>query len=286
MSPLANRPFKKMNGLGNKIIVLDLRGTQIAVAPGEARSINGAEGLSFDQLMVIHDPRRPDTLAYVSILNSDGSRAEACGNGTRCVAWALSGHAASQTMRLETDAGVVSCEADGDGGFTVDMGPAKFGWSDIPLRTPCADTGAVVLDNIPSGLNPASVVNVGNPHAVFWVDDLDSFDLQRIGPGLETHPMFPAKANITLARLISRSHVRIKVWERGAGETRACGTAACATAAAAYRKGVTENELRVSLPGGDLGIRIRSQDAHILMSGPVEFEFEGRFSPKLFTATA
>ena len=284
MSALAHRPFKKMNGLGNKIIVLDLRGSHIVVSPAEARAINKGQGLSFDQLMILHDPKSLKSEAFVTILNSDGSAAEACGNGTRCVAWALSRSDLRHTINLETAAGLLSCTRGSGDIFSVDMGTARFNWDEIPLRAPCSDTRSVEMDDLPEGLDAPSAVNVGNPHAVFWVSDLRKYDLQDIGPGLETHPMFPAKANISLAQIVSRSHVRIKVWERGAGETLACGTAACATAAAAVRKGLMDNKLHVSLPGGDLSIEIRSSDNHVLMSGPVEFEFEGHLQPQLFTS--
>ena len=284
MSALAQRPFKKMNGLGNKIIVLDLRNSHIVVSPAEARAINNGQGLTFDQLMILHDPKSPKSAAFVKILNSDGSEAEACGNGARCVAWALSRADLRRTIILETAAGFLSCTRESGDIFTVDMGKARFNWDEIPLRDPCSDTRSVEMTRLPEGLSAPSAVNVGNPHAIFWVSDLRKYDLQAIGPGLETHPMFPARANISLAQIASHSHVRIKVWERGAGETLACGTAACATAAAAVRKGLMGNKLRVSLPGGDLSIEIRSSDNHILMSGPVEFEFEGHLQPQFFTS--
>jgi diaminopimelate epimerase len=282
-SRLANHSFAKMNGLGNEIIYLDLRQEPTEVAPAEARAIHRAEGLAYDQMMVLHAPRTPGTDAYVRIYNNDGTESGACGNGTRCVAYMLMRDTPHTDLMLETKAGLLACRKLGETSFSVDMGAPRLAWNEIPLREPVADTNHVPLD-IDADLPDPCVVNMGNPHAIFFVTDVDGYDLPAIGPGLEHHPMFPEKANISLAELAAPGHIRLRVWERGAGITQACGTAACATLVAAARLGLCGRSARVSLPGGDLHIEWRESDGHVIMTGPVELEFESRFAPALFTA--
>ena len=169
--------------------------------------------------------------------------------------------------------------------FTVDMGAPRFAWNEIPLAEEFRDTRAIELQIGPIDtpiLHSPSAVNMGNPHAIFWVDDVDAYDLAKIGPMLEHHPIFPERANITLCAVKSREHIVIRTWERGAGLTKACGSAACAAAVAAARLKRTGRKVRVTLPGGDLSIEWRESDGHVLMTGPVELEFEGRFDPALF----
>ncbi|MGH6853214.1 MAG: diaminopimelate epimerase, partial [Methylocella sp.] len=179
----------------------------------------------------------------------------------------------------------LECRRKAETIFTVDMGRPRFAWKEIPLREPFHDTRNIELQIGPIDapvLHTPSAVNMGNPHAIFWVDDIEAFDLARIGPLLENHPIFPEGANISLARVVSRERIALKVWERGAGLTRACGSAACAALVAAARKGLTEQRGIVSLPGGDLEIEWRESDGHVAMTGPVEFEFETRLDPALF----
>jgi diaminopimelate epimerase len=167
------------------------------------------------------------------------------------------------------------------------MGVPRFAWNEIPLAEEFRDTRAIELQIGPIDnpiLHSPSVVSMGNPHAIFWVDDVNAYDLARVGPLLEHHPMFPERANITLCAVQSREHIVIRTWERGAGLTKACGSAACASAVAAPRRKPTERKVRVTLPGGDLAIEWRAGDDHVLMTGPVEFEFEGRFDPALFAS--
>lgn len=238
MSALSGRPYLKMNGLGNEIVVLDLRGTAIAVSPGEARAIARARDSRFDQLMVLHDPVTPGTDAFMRIYNTDGSLSGACGNGTRCVAWAALRGSDRKTLILETQAGLLPTTREGDVVFTVDMGAPRLRWDEIPLAEPFEDTTGIELQVGPIDapvLHTPSVVNMGNPHAVFWVSDIEAHDLARVGPLLENHPIFPERANISLAQVTSPSTIRLRVWERGAGLTRACGSAACAVAVAAAR---------------------------------------------------
>ncbi len=282
MHPLASRPVLKMNGLGNEILILDLRGAPGDLSPAAVKAIGRGDRLGFDQLMVLRDPRSSGTEAYVQIYNSDGSEAGACGNGARCVAWKLLRGTNREMLKIETSASVLECRRQGEWSISVDMGKARFFWRNIPLAKPVEDTGAIRFDEMPV---PAAAINVGNPHAVFFVGDLDAYDLATIGPKLEHHSLFPERTNITLARIESRDHITAKVWERGAGLTRACGSAACATLVAAARKALAERAAKVSLPGGDLHVTWR-EDAHVVLTGPVELEFETELDPLLFEDVA
>ncbi|MBL8568133.1 MAG: diaminopimelate epimerase [Phreatobacter sp.] len=288
MSALANHPFWKMNGAGNEIVVVDLRGSSHVVTAAEARAIAAGERSRFDQLMVLHRPRTPGTAAYIRIYNTDGSQAGACGNGTRCVAWVLTEETGRDHLVVETVAGLLDCRRTGPHAFSVDMGEPRFGWQDIPLAEEFRDTRAIELQIGPIDapiLHSPSVVSMGNPHAVFWVDDPYAFDLPKIGPMLENHPIFPERANISLAAVKARDHIVLWVWERGVGITRACGSAACAALVAAARTKRTDRAARISLPGGELFIEWR-EDNHVIMTGPTELEHTGTFDPALFASAA
>ena len=284
MSALANYRFLKMNGLGNEIVVVDMRAAPVVITTADVRIAAGA--VHFDQLMVLYPGRVPETDAFVRIYNNDGSEAGACGNGMRCVADILFRETERAVLTFETKAGRVNCwPGERHQVSTVDMGAPKFGWLEIPLAEECSDTSAIALAIGPLDepvLQSPSAVNMGNPHAVFWVDDVDAYDLARLGPTLETHPMFPERANISLAVVASASHVIVRTWERGAGLTKACGSAACAVAVAAARTRRAGRKVTVTLPGGDLLIDWRESDGHVLMTGPVEYEFEGRFEGEPF----
>ena len=282
MSALAGRPFFKMNGLGNEIIVLDLRGTALKVAPEEARAIHRAPRLAYDQLMVLHDPVSAGTEAFVRILNNDGSESGACGNGTRCVAWVLLQNDPREVIFVETIRGQLECRREGAWDFTIDMGAPLLEAAHIPLADKQADTRNVTLDFDVPALTQFSAVNMGNPHAIFFVDDVQAHGLEVHGVRLEHHAMFPERANISLAHVVTRDHVILKVWERGVGLTQACGSAACATAVAAARLSLTERKVRITLPGGDLFIDWRESDNHVLMRGPVELEFQDHFAASIF----
>lgn len=294
MNALAHRRFLKMNGLGNQITVLDLRGTRLKMSEAEARAIASEPRARFDQLMVLHDPRTPGTDAFVGIYNVDGSEAGACGNGTRCVAWAMmadpqSGDPSRRTVLLETKAGLLPAVRDSDLVFTVDMGKPRLNWDEIPLADPFHDTSRFELQIGPIDapiLHTPCAVNMGNPHAVFFVDDPYAFNLEQIGPLLENHPIFPDRANIELAAVRAPDHIVLRVWERGAGITQACGSGACAALVAAVRRELSDRKATVSLPGGDLTIEWRESDGHVLMTGPVEFEWEGTLAPSLFESAA
>jgi diaminopimelate epimerase len=294
MGPLANCRFLKMNGLGNEITVLDLRGTSLRVSAAEARAIASDPRSRFDQLMVLHDPVSPGTDAFLRIYNTDGSESGACGNGTRCVAWAMlsdpiMSRPAGETLLLETKAGLLPTWRVSDRVFTVDMGAPRLRWDQIPLRDPFQDTRTIELQIGPIDapvLHTPSVVNMGNPHAIFWVRDVNAYDLGQIGPLLENHPIFPERANIALAQVVALDRITLRVWERGAGLTRACGSAACAAVVAAVRKRLTDRKVTVTLPGGDLVIEWRERDDHVLMTGPIELEEDGVLQPALFAGAA
>jgi diaminopimelate epimerase len=295
MSPLANHAFVKMNGLGNEIVVVDLRAApgaavQRAITAADARAATQPGGAPYDQLMILHAPRTPGTDAFVRIYNNDGSEAAACGNGMRCVADLLFRETGQTALTFETKAGLLNCwKGQEPQVSTVDMGAPRFAWNEIPLAEEFRDTRAIELQIGPIDkpiLHSPSVVNMGNPHAIFWVDDVAAFDLGKIGSLLENHPIFPERANISLAAVKARDHIVLRTWERGAGLTRACGSAACAAAVAAARLRRTEREVTVSLPGGDLLIEWRARDDHVLMTGPVEYEFTGTFDPALFAGAA
>ncbi len=285
MSALQNRPFVKMNGLGNEIVVLDLRAAPGPVTAAEARAIARPGAVPFDQLMALYPPRTAGTEAFVRIFNSDGSEAGACGNGMRCIAALVSKATGKKTLAFETPAGVVACMIESmPGTVTVDMGAPRLRWDEIPLAEEFRDTRAIELQIGPIDkpvLHSPSAVSMGNPHVIFWVDDIAAHDLARFGPMLENHPIFPERANVSLAQLAGPDHLIVTTWERGAGLTRACGSAACAAAVAAVRTKRTGRKVRVTLPGGDLAVEWRESDDHVLMSGPVEFDFEGKLSPAM-----
>jgi diaminopimelate epimerase len=277
-------PFARMNGIGNEIIVADMRGRAGRVTPAAALALAADPATRFDQIMAIHDPRTRDTQNYIEIINSDGSRAQACGNGMRCVVAALAAETGQRQFAFETVAGILNATEHADGSISVDLGRPRFGWQDIPLAEEFRDTRAIELQIGPIDapvLHSPSVASMGNPHAIFWVDgDVWSYDLEKFGPLLENHPIFPERANITIAHVTSRDAMTIRTWERGAGLTLACGSAACAAAVSAARTGRTERTVTVTAPsGGRLVIEWRADD-HVIMTGPAEWEFSGRLDPE------
>ncbi len=260
-------PFVKMHGLGNDFVVLDAREARLpAMTNAMARALSDRrEGIGCDQLILLEPSDSADF--RMRIFNSDGGEVEACGNASRAVAL-LHG----QPTRVETAGGTIALEP-GEGGASVDMGSPRFDWEAIPLAY------AMDTANMPVGwgeLEAPMAVNVGNPHAVFFVDDADAVDLARPGPEIENDPLFPERVNVNVASLVGDNHLKLHVWERGAGLTRACGTGACATAIAAMRKGLVGRRATVTLPGGDLIIEWREDDS-ILMTGPAAESFRGTF---------
>ncbi len=281
---MSNAPFLKMNGLGNEIIVADMRGRAGRVAPRAAVAINADPATRFDQIMAIHDPRTPGTANYIEIVNSDGSLAEACGNGMRCVVQALSAETGKKNFVFETLAGILTGEEHADGSITVDMGKPRTRWDEIPLAEEFFDTTGIELQIGPIDapvLHTPSAVSMGNPHVTFWVsDDPNNYALERFGPMLENHPLFPERCNISICQVVAPGHLVVRTWERGAGLTKACGTAACAALVNAVRtKRIPERKAVVTVPGGDLCIEWRADD-HVMLTGPAEFEFSGGFDPE------
>lgn len=279
MTPPTTIPFIKMNGLGNDFVVVDGRGGPVHIEAEEAVHLADRNaGIGCDQVIVLESSRHADV--RMRILNADGSEVGACGNATRCVAYLLAKENGRGAVSIETPAGDLSANVTSLEAITVDMGEPRFRWDEIPLAERFHDTRAIELQIGPIDapvLHSPSVVNVGNPHAVFWVDDVNAIDLGRVGPLLENHPIFPERANISVAQVLSETSMRIRTWERGAGLTRACGTAACAAAVCAMRRKLVERRVTVTLPGGDLVIAWTPEN-RILMTGPAELEFRGALS--------
>ncbi|HMM64762.1 MAG TPA: diaminopimelate epimerase [Mesorhizobium sp.] len=275
-------PFARMNGVGNEIIVADMRGRADRVTAAAALALDADPATKFDQIMAIHDARTPGTDYYIAILNSDGTPAQACGNGTRCVVQALAAETGRKTFTFETLAGILNAQEHEGGLISVDMGKPRFGWQEIPLAEEFRDTRMIELQIGPIDapvLHSPSVVSMGNPHAIFWVDrDVWSYGLERFGPLLENHPIFPERANITIAQVTSPSSMTIRTWERGAGLTRACGSAACAAAVAGARTRRTGRSVDIAAPGGPLHVEWRDDD-HVVLTGAAEWEFSGTFDP-------
>jgi diaminopimelate epimerase len=259
------QPFLKMHGLGNDFVVLDARAATIDVDVARVRAIaDRRTGVGCDQLILIEPSERADV--RMRIWNADGGEVEACGNAARCVALLVGGE-----TRIETKGGIIAGAADG-AGATVDMGAPRFGWDDIPLAYPM-DTAA-----LPVGwevLKSPVAVNVGNPHVVFFVKDANAVDLARLGPLIEMDALFPERVNVNVASLEGAA-LGLRVWERGAGLTQACGTGACATAAAAIRRGMVKSPVEVRLPGGNLTIEWTPRPGStIRMSGAATLVFTG-----------
>ncbi|MBB4009148.1 diaminopimelate epimerase [Allorhizobium taibaishanense] len=279
--------FAKMNGLGNKILVVDMRGRSDRVTPQAAIALARDPQTSFDQIMAIHDPKVAGTFAYIDIINCDGTLAQACGNGTRCVVQALSVETGQKAFTFQTLAGILNAVEHEDGSISVDMGAPVFDWKLIPLSEEFHDTSRIELQIGPIDapvLHSPAVMSMGNPHAVFWVDrDPMSFDLERFGPLLENHPLFPQKANITLAQVTSKTSMVTRTWERGAGLTLACGSAACAAGVSAVRTGRTERKVTITVASSPnrqtLDIEWRERDGHVIMTGAAEWEWAGRLDP-------
>jgi diaminopimelate epimerase len=277
--------FFKMHGLGNDFVVLDGRRTPIAIDAVAARAVSDRHtGIGCDQLIVIEPARAPQAHAFMRIVNADGSEAEACGNATRCVARLIGEETGETRIGIETVAGLLRAELLPDARIAVDMGPVRTDWRDIPLARRM-DTNRVNL--VAGPLAQPVCGNIGNPHATFFVDDADAVDLARLGPVLEHDPLFPERANIGVATVRDREHVRLRVWERGVGLTRACGSGACAALVAAHRRRLTGRFATVTLDGGDLDILWREADpsdnepGHVVMTGPAALVYEGSFDAAL-----
>jgi diaminopimelate epimerase len=273
--------FRKMNGLGNDFVVLDARAHPLALKAAQIAAIaDRNRGIGCDQVIALEPSDFADV--FMRIWNADGGEVGACGNAARCVAALLVAERGSPHVSIGTESGILAATVAKDGSVTIDMGTPRFEWNEIPLSQPFADTRAVELPQFAGlGLGAASMVNVGNPHCIFFVENIEAHDLARFGPKLEHDPLFPERANISLAQVTGPSFLRLRTWERGAGLTRACGTAACAAAVAAARSGLTGRHVTVTLPGGDLVIDWRDTDDHILMTGPFALDYQGTIPPEL-----
>ena len=271
-------PFLKMNGLGNDFVVLDFRRQAVTVGDiGFSALANRRTGIGCDQVIVLERPRHPAAQVLMRIYNADGSEAEACGNATRCVADLLYREMRDPRIKIETVAGLLEAEVLADGLVAVDMGEPRTGWRDIPLAR------ALDTDRLDLALGPLShpvCTNIGNPHATFLVRSAEAIDLAALGPSLEHDPLFPRRANIGVAEIRDRRNIRLRVWERGAGITPACGSGACAALVAAHRRGLSDRQGIVELDGGKLDIVWR-EDGHIIMTGPAALNFEGSIDADL-----
>lgn len=269
-------PFTKMHGLGNDFVVLDARADSLPPITGTlvAALADRHTGIGCDQLILLEPSDVADL--RMRIFNSDGGEVESCGNAARAV-----GLLHGVSARIETAGGLIATAPSHDG-IAVEMGVPRFGWEDIPLAYAMdTQTMPVAWEELE---NPVAV-NVGNPHAIFFVEDCDAVDLARLGPEIEHDPLFPERVNVNVATVSGRGAIRLRVWERGAGLTRACGTGACATAIGAMRLGLADRKVTVTLPGGPLLIEWRD-DGEIVMTGGATESFRGTFDPADFGVAA
>ncbi len=266
-------PFVKMHGCGNDFVVLDERAGPLGLTPRRAAAIaDRREGVGCDQFIVI-EPAPPGLSAdaFMRIRNPDGQEAGACGNATRCVVRLLAGETGRDRLDVATLAGVLPSTVAADGTITVDMGAPRFDWRDVPLARPM-DT--LHLDLSAGPLDDPAALSMGNPHATFFVPDAESVEIARLGPLLEHDSLFPERANIGIAQVLAPDRIRLRVWERGAGLTRACGSGACAALVNAARRGLSGRHAQVIVDGGTLAITWRA-DGHVLMAGPTAIAFRG-----------
>ena len=272
------RSFVKMHGLGNDFVVVDARREPFVLDQAAARAVaDRRTGVGCDQLIVLEPPANGAADVFMRIRNADGGEVEACGNASRCVAALIMEETGRDRCTVETQAGLLHAAALRTGEIAVDMGELRTAWRDIPLAR---QMDTLHLDLAYGPLRDPVAVNIGNPHAVFFVADVSASDLASLGPQLEHDPLFPERANIGVAQLVGPDRLRVRVWERGVGLTRACGTGACAAAAAAHRRGLTGRKVEVRLDGGPLAVEWR-EDGHMVMTGPVATSFTGVFADSL-----
>ncbi len=265
-------PFLKMHGLGNDFVVFDARKQGLALDSATARGVADRHlGIGCDQVIVIH-PGTGGADAIMRVRNSDGSEVEQCGNATRCVARLLMAETGRDAVRIDTLGGPLLCRDAGGGAVTVDWGKPRLLWDEVPMAS-ATDTNLFEL-NVDGAKHEASAVSVGNPHVVLFVDDAEAAPVAALGPRIETHPLFPERTNVEFVS-VHGDKLRMRVWERGAGITLACGSGACAVAAAAFRRGLTGRKMEIVLDGGSLHLEVRESDDHILMTGPATLSFKG-----------
>jgi diaminopimelate epimerase len=280
---MTGTPFLKMHGLGNDFVVLDARASDLDLTPARRRTIADRRlGVGCDQLIVLERPTDREADVFMRIYNPDGGEAGACGNATRCVASVVMDERNSDHVTVQTIAGLLESQKTGLGSngrpvISVDMGLARLDWREIPVSQAC-DT-----NHLPLGLGPLQDpvgTNMGNPHATFFVDDADAIPLAELGPKLEHDRLFPERANIGVAQLVGQDRLRLRVWERGAGITLACGSGACAAVVAASRRGLVPRKADVVLEGGTLAIEWL-RDGHVLMTGGIALAFKGELDRSL-----
>lgn len=269
---MANIPFIKMHGIGNDFVIIDNRSGEYTLSTKKVTAIaNRKTGIGCDQLVLMENAENADVA--VTFYNPDGSQSDACGNATRCVARLLMQENNAKKVSVSTKAGVLGCEAVGDL-VRVNMAKPKLDWNDIPLAKE-HDTLDLAIGH--GELKDPVAVNMGNPHAVFFVVDVNNIDLDNLGPELENHKMFPERANINVAEIINDEEIKLRVWERGTGETLACGSGACATLVAAVRKGLVDHKAVIHLKGGDLTVEWKV-GKDVFMTGPTATVFTGEYN--------
>jgi diaminopimelate epimerase len=282
---MTGTPFLKMHGLGNDFVVLDARGAAFDLTADRRRAIADRRlGVGCDQLIVLEPPTERDADVFMRIYNPDGGEAGACGNATRCVASVLMDERKTDQVTVQTIAGLLDSQRTGTGSnglpvISVDMGPAQLDWREIPVRAAC-DT-----NHLPVGAGPLQDpvgTGMGNPHATFFVADADAIPLAELGPKLEHDSFFPERANIGVAQLLDEGRLRLRVWERGAGLTLACGSGACAAVVAASRRGLVKRKADVVLEGGTLTIEWL-RDNHVMMTGGIALAFKGELDRSLLS---
>ena len=271
--------FRKMHGHGNDFVVLDARPHPLSLQENQVKAMaNRNTGVGFDQLLII-EPPQGDGDAFMTIRNADGGVVPSCGNGARCVADIVMADTGKDTILLETLAGPIAATRASNGLVAVDMGIANLKWQDIPLAM---EEDTAHLDLVIGPLSNPVAVNIGNPHVVFFVSDINAVELEKLGPTIESHALFPDRTNVEIAQVMARNHLRMRVWERGVGITHACGTGACAVGVAAMRRKLTERTVTVTLDGGDLQIEWR-ENSHVIMTGPVAYSFDGVLDASLLS---
>jgi diaminopimelate epimerase len=271
-----SRPFVKMNGLGNDFVVVEARSEPFRPTAEEVRAWADREkGIGFDQLIGIEPSDHAQ--CFMRVWNADGSEVETCGNALRCVGWLLMEATGGDTATIDTAAGLIEASRVGDHAIALDMGAPRLDWTEIPMAEDM-DTRNIELQLGPIDkpiIHTPGAVNMGNPHVVFFVDDAEKAPVREAGSLLEFHPLFPEGVNVGFAQVKGRDRIRLRVWERGAGLTRACGTGACAALVAASRRNLTDRSAALELDGGELRIDWREEDDHVIMTGPIELEGTG-----------
>jgi len=262
-----------MHGLRNDFVIVDGRQDPFHLSINEIIQIcDRHQGVGADELLIVEPPRTPETYAFIRIINPDGREVEACGNATRCIGWLLLKESDQEELRIQTLGGVLTCSLAGEKQVSVEMGKIMTDWQDIPL----SEKMDTLHLNIEAGpLKDPVGMNIGNPHAVFFVEDVDAIDLPKYGKALQTHPIFPEEANIGVAQLLNSKTLKLSVWERPGVLTTACGTGACVAVAAAHRRGLSrEKTMTVIMPAGSVTIELKDQNIAV-MTGPVEFCYVG-----------